>query len=52
MATYLAGITDATTSLNPPDPGLQFNMQLLQMKDGIAAQQLLRDPTGKADVSA
>jgi hypothetical protein len=32
MATYLQGVTDATTSLNPPDPGLQFNMQLLQMK--------------------
>jgi hypothetical protein len=32
MATYLQGITDAVTVLNPPDPGLQFNMQLLQMR--------------------
>lgn len=32
MATYLQGVTDAVTTLNPPDPGLQFNMQLLQMR--------------------
>lgn len=32
MATYLQGVTDAVTVLNPPDPGLQFNMQLLQMR--------------------
>jgi len=32
MATYLQGVTDATTTLNPPDPGLQFNMQLLQTR--------------------
>jgi hypothetical protein len=32
MATYLQNVTDAVTVLNPPDPGLQFNMQLLQMR--------------------
>lgn len=32
MATYLQGVTDAVTTLNPPDPNLQFNMQLLQMR--------------------
>ena len=32
MATYLQGVTDSVTQLNPPDPGLQFNMQLLQTR--------------------
>lgn len=32
MATYLQGVTDAVTQLNPPDSNLQFNMQLLQTR--------------------
>jgi hypothetical protein len=43
---------EATSLVLGPFKGQSVLMQLLQMKDGIAAQQLLRDPTGKADVSA